>query len=655
MVITVNNTNDAPTITLFTPKENKTIAAEVGSQKFNVTFIDVDKGDSVSIDWILNGTVNDSVGIDVSESDPQPVNASVDIIIGNLTKGIYNVSAIVTDGESEVRYEWTLTVTTDIFGDGLTSPDLLSLNESDRENATDVVIEQATFGEIDFGNETLNFSSVINLEDAFNISEGFVSVDTETYPGLNGSASIVMKGLNFTKAPLIFNASGFESTAGADVCPDTICTNKTYDVATGTLSFNVPSFSTYFTQINTTNGAPVITSTPVTTAIERVEYTYDVGAIDPDGDIPIFSLIESPTGMSISSSSGVISWTPTSAQIGVNNVTVNVSDTINTTIQSYNITVTEGPKLSIKDLDVKVDGKTDKNLKDGDRISKEAKPGSRVVFDIEIENLFTKEEDLKIEDIEVEITIDGIDDGDDLDEDAKEFDLKPGKDKNIKIDFNIPFDVEEDIFDVIITIEGQDENRTNHEITFNLELEVEKESHEIMIIRTLLNPKTISCQRQISLNTEIINTGADDEEDVSLEITSPELGISSLTDGIELDEGTDDNRFSKLITSSVSNDVLPGTYPITINTYYDGKLSETEIVNLDVLECELVKKIKEEVKEEKPKVVVLKPQIIKEEKPRAEVSFKETEGYNVLIAILIVIFLGTAIFVIGAGYIILKK
>ena len=162
--------------------------------------------------------------------------------------------------------------------------------------------------------------------------------------------------------------------------------------------------------------------------------------------------------------------------------------------------------------------------------------------------MFTDEEDLKIKDIDVEITIEDIDDGDDLAEDADEFDIKPEKNKDVIIEFDIPLEVDEDIYDVIINIEGKDENGTTHAIIWGLELEVEKESHEIRIIRAALTPSTIRCQRQISINTEIINTGLDDEDDVTLEATSADLGISSLTADIELDEGTDDNRFTKLIT-----------------------------------------------------------------------------------------------------------
>ena len=359
--------------------------------------------------------------------------------------------------------------------------------------------------------------------------------------------------------------------------------------------------------------------------------------------------------MGISSSSGVISWTPTASQLGENDVTVSVSDGSLTDTQSFKINVSEGPKLAVIDLDVKVDGKTDKNLDDGDKIDEEAKPGSKVRFDIELENLFTDDEDLEIEDIDIEITIEDIDDGDDLEEEAKEFDIKAGKDETVKIEFKIPLEVEEDDFDVIIAIEGQDENGTIHEILFKLILEVEKEDHEIRIIRAALTPSTIKCQRTVSINTEIINTGSDDEDDVTLEILSSELGISSLTTDIDLEEGTDDNRFTKLVTAPISEDVPLGVYPIIINAYYDGKLSESKTVDLTVQECILVEEVKEKVKEEKPSVEVIRPEVVKEPTPSVEISFFDTDEFFVLLAILIVIFIGMAIFIIGAAFKVLRK
>jgi uncharacterized membrane protein len=647
ITITVTNTNDAPTITSFSPLENKTIAADVGVQRFDITFTDDDVGDYANATWFGNTT-----GSIVSKI----ASNSSNVTVTGLSKGIYNITVKVNDTSGVGnKYEWKLTVTTDIVSDELTSP-ILSLDEAYRQNATNVTINQSTYGDIDFGNETLNFSGIVSLEDAFNISQGFISVDTQTYPKLNKNASIVMKGLSYTKAPLINLSSGFESTADGVLCPEDVCTGITYDVENGILRFNVTHFSTYSTETNTTNGAPVITSTPITAAAESVSYTYDVDATDPDGNTLIFSFITNPSGMSISSTSGVISWTPTSSQIGSHSVMVNVSDDSLEVNQSFQINVGQGPKLIISDLDVKVDKKTDKNMNNNTKIGKDAAPGSTVEFKLEIENLFTDDEDLEIEDIDVEIVIEDIDDGDDLDEDADEFDIKQGKNKDISIEFDIPLEIDEGVYDVIIDVEGEDENGTTHTIRWELDLEVEKESHEIMIIRASLTPSTIKCQRQIAINTEIINTGTDDEDDVTLEITSADLGINSLTTNIELDEGTDDNRLTKQITESISADVGPGTYPIIVSTYYDGKLSESKTADLTVEECELTKKVKKEVKEEKPKVEVIRPTVVLEKKPAAPVeSFTATDGYKTLLAILIVLFIGTAIFVVGAGYMVLKK
>ena len=87
------------------------------------------------------------------------------------------------------------------------------------------------------------------------------------------------------------------------------------------------------------NSSPVIESDPVTTAKEGVAYTYDVEATDPNGDTLEFSLLVHPTGMTINSTTGVISWTPTEAQIGENDIEIEVSDQYRSTTQSFTITV----------------------------------------------------------------------------------------------------------------------------------------------------------------------------------------------------------------------------------------------------------------------------------------------------------------------------
>ena len=77
----------------------------------------------------------------------------------------------------------------------------------------------------------------------------------------------------------------------------------------------------------TGNGAPVITSTPVTAATEDVTYSYDVEAEDPDaGDVLTFLLESAVSGMTIDAATGLITWTPSNDQVRDNAVTVRVED-----------------------------------------------------------------------------------------------------------------------------------------------------------------------------------------------------------------------------------------------------------------------------------------------------------------------------------------
>ena len=96
-------------------------------------------------------------------------------------------------------------------------------------------------------------------------------------------------------------------------------------------------------QLDGENDAPAITSTAVTTATDGVPYSYDVAANDPNlGDTLTFSLDLAPASMTINVGSGLISWTPTNAQVSppTHSVTVRVTDlALASAAQSFTITV----------------------------------------------------------------------------------------------------------------------------------------------------------------------------------------------------------------------------------------------------------------------------------------------------------------------------
>ncbi len=74
------------------------------------------------------------------------------------------------------------------------------------------------------------------------------------------------------------------------------------------------------------NQPPQITSAPVTSGVVGTPYRYTVVASDPNGDVLTYSLTQAPSGMAVSANTGAITWTPTSAQLGSQAVTVRVVD-----------------------------------------------------------------------------------------------------------------------------------------------------------------------------------------------------------------------------------------------------------------------------------------------------------------------------------------
>ena len=142
------------------------------------------------------------------------------------------------------------------------------------------------------------------------------------------------------------------------------------------------------------NSTPVIESDPISTAKEGAVYTYGVEATDPNGDILTYSLTVSPSGMTISSTTGVISWTPTTA--GSFEVTVEVSDESKSETQSFTIIVDEtlltsiivlpssmtleiGKSKTITSITAHYDNGTEVNKALTDCIYESSKPGTATV------------------------------------------------------------------------------------------------------------------------------------------------------------------------------------------------------------------------------------------------------------------------------------
>ncbi len=121
-----------------------------------------------------------------------------------------------------------------------------------------------------------------------------------------------------------------------------------HNITIGVSDYNVTIYQSFIIQVENINDAPNIISSPNTTAIEDLEYTYDVNAVDDDKDALNYSLIAAPDGMSINHLTGLIEWTPINDQVGYNNVTVKVSDgefSKNQSFAIYVINVNDAPTV----------------------------------------------------------------------------------------------------------------------------------------------------------------------------------------------------------------------------------------------------------------------------------------------------------------------
>ena len=262
---------------------------------------------------------------------------------------------------------------------------------------------------------------------------------------------------------------------------------------------------------------------------------------------------------------------------------------------------------------------------------------------------------MDIEDIEVMITIKDIDDGDDLEESAEIDTLKDGKKETVSLDFEIPLEVDEDVYDVIIEVDGEDENNTNHEAEWNIQLEINKDKHDIIVHDATLSKTSVECGKSVMFDAEIINIGSSDEDDISVRITNSDLDLDYEKSDIELEEGTDDNKYELSTTIDVGSKVEAGTYPIQIEALRGGTTEDTETIDLTVKSCDTTGSASETMAVETvilPRTTYIEP--ITQTKTTS-VSFRDSGMYLTLLIIATVIILGLVIYAAGAVIILSKK
>jgi hypothetical protein len=126
--------------------------------------------------------------------------------------------------------------------------------------------------------------------------------------------------------------------------------NIMISVSNGTLSASLPTFAI---TVNApappppppVDGPPTISGTPVTSVNVGSGYSFTPGASDPEGQSLTFSIQNQPSWSSFNATTGQLSGTPVSANIGTYaNITISVSDgTLAASLPAFAITVSAEP------------------------------------------------------------------------------------------------------------------------------------------------------------------------------------------------------------------------------------------------------------------------------------------------------------------------
>ena len=223
------------------------------------------------------------------------------------------------------------------------------------------------------------------------------------------------------------------------------------------------------------------------------------------------------------------------------------------------------------------------SVKDNDKV-KGIKPGDSMSIEIVAKNKYSSNnrEDLDIEDVEVSYE---IDDNDFSEDDSESLDnIGAGDDESETFTFDVDDDVKDGKYDLVVQAFGRDENGALHGEEIQIDLEVERENHEIELRGVSLSPSSLSCGKDTTrVNLNFANIGKRDEDEVAFEAVIDELGI---TERIGLFDLSEDDTGSESLALTIPADAEKKDYDVRVKSFYDTSIqSDERVVVLTVADC----------------------------------------------------------------------
>lgn len=296
---------------------------------------------------------------------------------------------------------------------------------------------------------------------------------------------------------------------------------------------------------------------------------------------------------------------------------------------------------------------TDSNVNNGDTIEDEARLGDEVELEITVHNEFSSSSNIEIEDVKIDMVVQDLDDGSDLEKDTSEFKVRDDQKKKQSLHFTVPDNIEEGTYKINLKVVGQDENGARHSDEWNINLEVEKRNHDLLIREFRFSPNNgLACGETIkSLVTRIENRGSNFEEDVRITIEQDKLDVY-IEQVFELDNDLDDedSEYRKTHTVLVPSDAEAGVYPFTLWVYYDEDVpfdySEQTLVVEDCADQATQPKDDDSGDDDGTVVITSPPTVQQPPEPEQQQELVDEPWFVAALAIVAVVILGMLLAVV---------
>ncbi len=620
-----------------------------------------------STDHPLNVTINNpdnmdvKVKWDVKESGQELWTVALmqgNTYIFNKEVGTYDVKASLVNevnNEEIDSVSWTITVINNPKAEKMSTNIPPQVTQQQLKLFSEFTAENS-HGKIRFNQDT-DLSGIVDLDEVMSISNGLITIDSSKVPGLNKPATVTLYNTGILK-PIVKKYQWF-TTDKADIKTKTTIQAE---LVGSNIVFNVSGFSTYavFETVPAELTVPAEINIESINRSETINVNFTVentGTVDTITNLQAELInVNSKYAASVSlanslaaesSTTGtLIITTPEDESSGKHKIgEIKISGSHSNGTLEKTISVYLNPKSMLEIVDIEINGDND-----GELVLDEDNE-----ITIEIRNNY--QEDM---DVSVNVEIQDVD-GDDLDEDADDQTIDAGEKETFDITFDLSNEnVDEDKYIVVITIEGDADDNSDHEIVEEIEISVDRVKHKLIIEDVSLTPNMVKCDRQAAIGVDVKNVGTKNQDDVEVNIYNSQLGIDETKTISDLKKysSSSNNDNVKFYLNDFIVDADAGTYKIDIEVVYDnGDEKETDSVSLEINNCEYVQQTEDQQNTYAEDDLTLQTQLALQQSLQAKSqqsdvvkvksSFREGEFYLGLLAILLVLVLFAGILLLA--------